>query len=236
MSVVDVLAIAAHPDDVEISCGGLLIRMADQGYRTGVLDLTRGEMGTRGSAEIRHQEASAAAQIMGLTLRENANLPDSRLTLNDASREIVAACIRRLRPTLVVIPSVGQRHPDHNAASDIAYAGIFVAGLKQFPVDGAAHRPDQVLYTVFDEQQAPSFYVDITAQMDRKLQAVAAYRSQFGEMPAGRAEGGDDLYSLLLSSARCAGSRCGVRYAEAYCIKQSQLIEDPIRQLRLKAV
>jgi bacillithiol biosynthesis deacetylase BshB1 len=237
MNVVDVLAIAAHPDDVEISCGGLLIRMADLGYRTGVLDLTRGELGTRGSAEIRDEEAARAAKLMALTLRENARLPDSRLALNDGSREVVAACIRRLRPTLVIVPSGGQRHPDHNAAGEIAYAGIFAAGLSKFPVEGPAHRPDHVLYTVTDEQQPASFYVDITDQMERKLQAVAAYRSQFGEIPPASVEaGGENLYSLLIARARCFGARCGVRYAEPYCIRQSMLIEDPIAQLRLKPV
>ena len=231
MNVVDVLAIAAHPDDVEITCAGLLIRMADQGYRTGVLDLTRGEMGTRGSAEIRDREAAAAAQIMGLAVRENACLPDSRLTLNDASREALAGWIRRLRPKVVIVPSQGQRHPDHNAAGEIAYAGIFAAGLQKFPVDGAAHRPDQVLYTVSGEQQTPSFYVDITAQLERKLQAVAAYESQFPKV-----QEGEDIYELMTAAARCCGSRCGVRYAESYCVKQPVLVDDPIRQLRLKAV
>lgn len=237
MSTVDVLAIAAHPDDVEITCAGLLIHMADLGYRTGVLDLTRGELGTRGSAEIRSREAEVAAQIMGLTLRENAGLPDSRLMLDDVSRAAVAACIRRLCPTLVILPSDGQRHPDHNAASAIGYAGIFAAGLSKFPVEGAAHRPAQVLYAVAEERQEPSFYVDITAQMERKLRAVAAYRSQFDEMPVHAGDAlGDDIYSRLMCAARGCGWRCGVRFAEAYCIRQPLLVDDPLAQLRLKPV
>ena len=237
MNTVDVLAIAAHPDDVEISCAGLLIRMADLGYRTGVLDLTRGELGTRGSAEIRSHEAAAAAQIMGLTVRENADLPDSRLMLDDVSRAAVAACIRRLCPALVILPSDGQRHPDHNAAAAIGYAGIFAAGLSKFPVAGAAHRPARVLYAVADERQIPSFYVDITAQMERKLRAVAAYRSQFDEMPANAVDAlGDDMYSRLTCAARSFGWRCGVRFAEPYCVKQPMLVDDPIAQLRLKPV
>jgi bacillithiol biosynthesis deacetylase BshB1 len=232
-----VLAIAAHPDDVEITCAGLLIRMAELGYKTGILDLTRGELGTRGSAEIRREEAAAAAQIMGLTLRENANLPDSRLTLDEASREIVAACIRRLRPTLVIVPAEGQRHPDHNAACSIAYAGIFAAGLANFPVDGPAHRPAQVLYTLWNAQQRPDLYVDITTQMERKLHAVAAYHSQFGALsPDGASANRDDIYSLLICEARVCGSRCGARYAEAYGLKQARLIQDPIRELRLHPV
>jgi bacillithiol biosynthesis deacetylase BshB1 len=237
VSTVDVLAIAAHPDDVEISCAGLLIRMADLGYRTGVLDLTRGELGTRGSAAIRSREAAAAAQIMGLTRRENADLPDSRLMLDDVSRAAVAASIRRLCPALVILPSHGQRHPDHNAASAIGYAGVFAAGLSKFPVEGPAHRPAQVLYAVADEQQEPSFYVDITAQMERKLRAVAAYRSQFDEMPAHAVDAlGDDIYSRLMCTARGFGLRCGVRFAEPYCVRQPMLVDDPIAQLRLKPV
>ena len=236
MSTVDVLAIAAHPDDVEITCGGLLIRMADLGYRTGVLDLTRGELGTRGSAEIRSREAVAAAQIMGLTLRENADLPDSRLLLDDNSRAAVAACIRKLCPALVILPSDGQRHPDHNAASAIGYAGVFAAGLAKFPVEGSAHRPAQVLYATADERQAPSLYVDITAQMERKLRAVAAYRSQFDEMPAQLDALGDDVYSRVLCTARGFGRRCGVRFAEPYRIRQAMRVDDPIAQLQLKPV
>lgn len=236
MSTVDVLAIAAHPDDVELSCAGLLIRMADLGYRTGVLDLTRGELGTRGSAEIRAREAAVAAEIMGLTVRENADLPDSRLMPDDVSRAAVAACIRRLCPALVILPSAGQRHPDHNAASEIGYAGIFAAGLGKFPVAGPAHRPAQVLYAVADERQEPSFYVDITAQMDRKLRAVAAHRSQFDAMPAQVDALGDDMFSRVLCTARGCGWRCGVRFAEAYRVRQSMLVDDPIAQLRLKPV
>ena len=229
MSVVDILAIAAHPDDVEVTCAGLLLRMADRGYKTGVLDLTRGEMGTKGTPEIRDREAAAAASIMGLTLRENAWLPDSRLALNDESRIWVASCLRRLRPRIVVIPADGQRHPDHNAAGEIAYAAIFVAGLSKFSTDHPAHRPDKVLYTVAGIDRAPSFYVDITGQMERKLQAVASYFSQFGAR-------GEPVYSAIESSARHFGSRCGVRYAEGYFIKQSLLIDDPISELRTNPV
>jgi bacillithiol biosynthesis deacetylase BshB1 len=229
MNSVDVLAIAAHPDDVEITCGGLLLRMADQGYKTGVLDLTRGEMGTKGTADIRDREALAAASILELSLRENARLPDSRLTLNDDSRLLVVSCLRRLRPRIVVVPADGQRHPDHNAASEIAYAAIFVAGLSKFSTDHPAHRPDKVLYPVSGQDRAPSFYVDITGQMDRKLQAVAAYFSQFG------APGGP-VYSAIESTARHFGSRCGVRYAEGYFIKQSMLIADPISGLQTSPV
>lgn len=235
MTNVDVLAIAAHPDDAEITCGGLLIRMGDLGYRTGVLDLTRGEMGTRGSPETRQAEASVAATIMGLAARVNAGLPDGRLALNDASREAAASHIRQLRPTLVVLPSGEQRHPDHSAAGEIGYAGIFAAGLARFPAEGAAHRPDKILYAASGLRETPTFYVDITAQMDRKLDALSAYESQFGKEAAG-IDGGPDVRSHVLALARYHGLRAGVRYAEGYRVKEALRLEDPIRELRLKSI
>jgi bacillithiol biosynthesis deacetylase BshB1 len=232
LTQVEVLAIAAHPDDVELSCGGLLLRMFDQGYSTGVLDLTRGELGTRGTPEIRAREAAGAAGILQLAARVNAGLPDARLTLNDDGRERVARWIRELRPALVILPSRGQRHPDHNAAHDIAYAGIFAAGLRQFPVEGRTHRPDRILYAASDFGQAPTFYVDITAQMERKLEAIRAYESQFGEGAAGV----PDVQSLVVASARYHGARCGVTYAEGYRINEPLRIDDPLKELRLKSI
>lgn len=231
------LAIAAHPDDVEITCGGLLIRMGDLGYSTGVLDLTRGEMGTRGTPEIRQQEATRAAGIMGLSIRVNAGLPDSRLALTDESRETVAHYIRGLRPALVILPSPGQRHPDHNAACDIAYAGIFAAGLRMFKVAGSAHRPGKILYVALDRGQPPTFYVDITDQMDRKLAAVGAYESQFGEgAPAAPGSAGADVSSQIVASARYHGFRCGVTYAEGYRVNEPLRLDDPLKELRLNSI
>lgn len=236
MSNIDVLAIAAHPDDVEVTCSGLLIRMADQGYKTGVLDLTRGEMGSKGTTKIRTKEAAAASKIMGLSVRENAELPDARLSLTDKSRAVVAAFIRKLRPALVILPIDEQRHPDHNAAAEIAYAGIFAAGLKKFPVTGEIHRPDKILYATSYQQKTPSFYVDITEQIDRKLEAVAAYQSQFGKDVYIDLGAESDLESYIMYWARCYGSCCGVKYAEPYWIKESQRINDPLQELRLNSI
>ncbi|NKB35766.1 MAG: bacillithiol biosynthesis deacetylase BshB1 [Gammaproteobacteria bacterium] len=236
MNTVDVLAIAAHPDDVEVSCSGLLMRMADQGYKIGILDLTRGEMGSRGTAELRTEEALLASKIMGLSARENAELPDARLTLTENSREVIASYIRKLRPALVILPTGGQRHPDHNATAEIAYAGIFAAGLKKFPVPGDIHRPDRILYSTSFQQQTPSFYVDITAQIDRKLEAVAAYRSQFGEAGSTNPVTKQDMESYILNGARSYGLQCGVEYAEPYWIKEAQRIDDPIKELRLNSI
>ena len=235
MKRLDVLAIAAHPDDAEVSCGGLLIRMADLGYRTGVLDLTRGEMGSRGTPRIRQREAAAAGAALGLAARLNAGLPDGRLALDDESRAVVAHHIRQLRPKLAVIPSAGQRHPDHNAAGEIAYAGIFAAGLRKFPAQGTPFRPDRILYTSFDCTGTPSFYVDITEQMERKLKAIAAYRSQFGEAAAAGSNG-QDVYSKVRAMARYGGLCTGVEYAEGFRIRESIRLDDPLAELRLKSI
>jgi bacillithiol biosynthesis deacetylase BshB1 len=236
MTTVDVLAIAAHPDDIEITCGGLLIRMADLGYTTGILDLTRGEMGTKGTPETRMAEAAEAARIMCLSARENAGLPDGRLALDDESRAIVAGFIRRLRPKLCIIPPGSQRHPDHNAAGEIAYAGIFVAGLKQFPTEGEPHRPDRILYATSFHEHKPSFYVEITDQFERKLKAVAAYHSQFAEGAPKIYVPDQDLEQFMTFWARAYGSKCDVKYAEAYQIRESMRIDDPIKELRLHSI
>lgn len=233
---VDVLAIAAHPDDVEITCGGLMIRMADLGYTTGVLDLTRGEMGTRGTPETRLKEAAEAGKIMGLSVRENAGLPDSRLAVTDESREAVAVFIRRLRPRMVIIPPGKQRHPDHNAAGDIAYAGLWASGLKAFPLAGEAHRPERILYATSFHEHRPSFYVDITKQFDRKLKAVAAYHSQFGKGLLGVFVPDQDVMEYMTYWARSYGSRSSVKYAEPYAMRESMRVDDPLTELKLKSV
>lgn len=233
---VDVLAIAAHPDDVEITCGGLVIRMADLGYKTGVLDLTRGEMGTKGTPETRLKEAAAAAKVMGLSVRENAGLPDSRLAVTDESREAVAVFIRRLRPRLVIVPPGKQRHPDHNAAGEIAYAGLWAAGLKAFPLEGEAHRPERILYATSFHEHKPTFYVDISDQFDRKLKAVTTYESQFGKGKFGVYVPDQDLVEYITYWARAYGSRSSVKYAEPYALRESLRIDDPLAELRLKSV
>jgi len=236
MTTVDVLAIAAHPDDIEITCGGFMIRMADLGYKTGILDLTRGEMGTRGDAETRMKEAAAAAKIMGLTVRENAGLPDGRLAMGDEARASVASFVRKLKPRLCVIPIGAQRHPDHNAAREIAYAGIFAAGLKRFPIEGDPHRPDKVLYASSYHDMKHSFYTDITDQFERKLEAVGAYHSQVSEGFPRVYVPDQDLMEFMTYWARAYGSRAGVKYAEAYSIRETLRIDDPLKELRRNSI
>ncbi len=165
----DLLAMAAHPDDVELTCGGTLIKMARRGYSVGILDLTGGEMGTRGSAETRRKEAAAAGRILGVKHRENLGLPDARLEMRMEYKMAIAGRIRALRPRTVILPYWEGRHPDHYTASRLGYEGCFLAGLKRLDLDGEAYRPFKVLYsTTYDRTVRPSFVVDISGEFSRQ--------------------------------------------------------------------
>ena len=160
----DLLAIAAHPDDVELTCGGTLLRMAQQGYKTGILDLTAGEMGTRGTRETRTQEAAEAGKILQVSWRGMLGIPDSDVQANRANKFLLAAKIRELRPKTVILPYWEARHPDHYHASTLGYEGCFLAGLKQLAIEGKAYRPFKILYSTAYADTRPTFVVDITAQ------------------------------------------------------------------------
>src|SRR5580693_9829500 len=154
----DLLAIAAHPDDVELTCGGTLLKAAEQGYKTGILDLTAGEMGTRGTPETRLKEAAKAARILRVAHRENLRLPDAYLEVTKETKLAVAQRIRALKPHTVILPYWEGRHPDHYTAARLGYEGCFLAGLKRLDLEGEAHRPFKVLYaTAYDRTVRPSF-------------------------------------------------------------------------------
>src|SRR5579862_3726290 len=176
----DLLAMAAHPDDVELTCGGTLIKMARQGYRVGIMDLTAGEMGTRGSKEERRKEAAAAARVLGVAHRENLGLPDAHLELRMDYKLALARRIRALRPRTVILPYWEGRHPDHYNASQLGYEACFLAGLKQLDIEGEAFRPFKILYaTSYDYTVRPTFVVDISREYQRRFRAIMAYHSQF---------------------------------------------------------
>src|SRR5271165_3475334 len=181
----DVLAIAAHPDDVEQTCGGTLIRMAGQGYRTGVLDLTAGDMGSRGTPEIRLKEADAAGCEMRLAWRGNLRLPDARLENTVSVRMTLAMEIRNLRPRVVILPYWEARHPDHYRACEIGLEACFLAGLKKLAEETAPHRPQKILYSSLYANVTPSFVVDISAQFDRRMESLFCYDSQYGDAGEG---------------------------------------------------
>ncbi|MDQ2946053.1 MAG: bacillithiol biosynthesis deacetylase BshB1 [Acidobacteriota bacterium] len=224
----DILAIAAHPDDVEQTCGGTLIRMAGMGYRTGVLDLTAGDMGSRGTSEIRLQEAEAAAACMGLAWRGNMHLPDARLENTISVRMSLAGELRNLKPRVVILPYWQGRHPDHYRASEIGYESCFLAGLRKLDDTTEPHRPAKILYASSYANVAPSFVVDITNQFDQRMAALFSYKSQYGD-----ASNASDLFPTqleirerLAAVARFYGNLVGVKYGEPYVIKEMMRVDD----------
>jgi N-acetylglucosamine malate deacetylase 1 len=229
----DLLAIAAHPDDVEVTCGGTMLKMAEQGYKTGILDLTEGEMGTRGTIEIRRREAAAAAKILRVALRENLGLPDARLTLDLPSKLSVARKIRELRPHCVILPYWEARHPDHYTASRIAYEGCFLAGLKRLELEGEPFRPFKIIYTTAYSEVRPTFVVDITAQFERRNRAVMAFGSQFRPKPGRRRSkvhlAIDRLAEEMNLVGRHYGQLIGVRYGEGFLVRELVQVDDVVK-------
>lgn len=222
----DVLAIFAHPDDAELLCGGSLIRSADLGERVGILDLTRGELGSRGTPEIRAEEAAQAARIMGVQTRENAGLPDGEIVDGPSTRRQVASRIRGLRPRVVVTHWIRSRHPDHRAAAELVYSACFMAGLKNFEAEGAAWRPAKIVHATAFREDAPrpTFVLDVTGQMDRKLEAVECFASQFaGNAAAGEVLPGGERPLVDQIRAQCAhyGSLIRAEYGEPFWTRET---------------
>ena len=183
----DILAIAAHPDDIEQTCGGTLLRMAERGYRTGALDLTAGDMGTRGTPEQRLAEAEVAARHLRLDWRGNLRFPDARLENTLSARMTLAVKIRELRPRVVILPYWQGRHPDHYRASELGYEACFLAGLKKLDEYSEPHRPHKVIYASLYANVTPSFVVDISAQFEARMAALLSYQSQYGAQGEGSA-------------------------------------------------
>jgi bacillithiol biosynthesis deacetylase BshB1 len=236
----DLLAIAAHPDDIELTCGGTLLKSAAQGYKTGILDLTAGEMGTRGTPEARLKEAARAARILRVTHRENLRLPDARLEVKEEYKLAVARRIRALRPRAVILPYWDGRHPDHYTAARLGYEGCFLAGLKQLPIEGEAFRPFKIFYsTVYYREVRPTFVVDISPYFARRYRAILAYGSQF--RPKAKAKKSkvdiplDRLHHEVNLIARYYGHLAGVEYAEPFLVKEVMQVEDvvalPVRSI-----
>jgi bacillithiol biosynthesis deacetylase BshB1 len=227
-SVVDVLAIAAHRDDVEQTCGGTLLVQQALGWTTGILDLTRGEAGTRGTAAEREAEANAAAAILKTSHREALDLPDGSLQNNLESRLKVAAVIRRLRPRVVILPYWQGRHPDHYTAATLGYEACFAAGLSRLEIAGTPHRPYKILYASLYADVRPSFVVDITPHIETRHAALLAYRSQYGDQPqgAGLFVPQEEIRERTFASARHYGMLAGVRYAEPFVQKEVSLAQD----------
>ena len=229
----DLLAIAAHPDDVELTCGGTLLKMAQRGYKTGILDLTAGEMGTRGTPEIRAKEAAHAAKLLAVAWRGTLGVPDSDVRPSRQHTLRLAAVIRQLRPKTVILPYWEARHPDHYHASALGYEGCFLAGLKQLPIEGEAHRPFKILYSISYADVRPTFVVDITAQYERRRKAILAFGSQFRPRKD-RTKSSvhlaiDRLEGEMNQLARHYGQMIGVDYGEPFLQKELMKVADIVK-------
>ena len=229
---VDILAIAAHRDDVELTCAGTLLKAVDAGYRAAILDLTAGETGTRGSADLRGDEAKRAAKILGVTERRNAGLPDARLHNSEEARRTVVAEIRHFAPRVVILPFPVGRHPDHRVASELGRDACFLAGLARYDAPGTPHRPHKILYALSyrEDPLKPTFVVDISDQFARKLDAIRCYASQFdGAKAAGEIfPTGQDLYSLVETQNAHYGSLIRSRYGEPFYTDETLAVEDVV--------
>jgi bacillithiol biosynthesis deacetylase BshB1 len=231
MADVDVMAFGAHPDDIELGCGGTLIKLVDAGHSIVLVDMVRGELSTRGTVETRRQEAARAAAIVGATARENLGLEDANVHLSDEAKRKVADVIRTYRPHMVLVPYYEDRHPDHYYTSQLVYDATYVAGLQRYETGHPPYRPAKVVYYMGWYEFEPTFIVDISAQRDRKMEAIHAYATQFTTQ--------DDSYeeTVLTSPAyhwslehRMAhyGAMIGAHYGEGFLIRGRLRVDDPL--------
>jgi len=237
----DVLAIAAHRDDVEQTCGGTLLKMAQHGHRTGILDLTQGEMGTRGTAEDRGREAAEAARILKVSFRRALDIPDGRVENTWENRLKIAQVIREQRPRVVILPYWQGRHPDHYTCSTLGYEACFLAGLSKLQLAQPAreatggneasyrpHRPFKIIYASLYHDIRPTFVVDITEQFESRLESIFAYKSQYTDQEAGRNDfpAHAEIRERVATMAGFYGLLAGVKYAEPFVQKEVGLVDD----------
>jgi len=225
---IDILAIAAHRDDVEQTCGGTLLKMAERGRRTAILDLTQGEMGTRGTAEDRAREAEEAARILKASWRRALDIPDGRVENTYDNRLKVARVIRELRPRVLILPYWQARHPDHATASVLGYEAAFLAGLAKLDLGAPPHRPYKIIYASLYADVRPTFVVDISDQFETRFAALMAYRSQYEDQQPGSGlfPRQTEIHERLAAMAAFYGLLAGVRYAEPFVSKEVGLVDD----------
>lgn len=230
----DVLAFGAHPDDVELSCAGTLIRLGEMGYKTGIIALTKGELGTRGSAELRQQEFEEAGRIMGVHVLERLDIPDGNVAVTPENKLKVIREIRKHRPGIVLAPYWIVRHPDHGYTSDLVREAAFFAGLKNIETGQEVFRPHKVIYYASRFEFNPSFIVDISDVHEKKLAAVLAYGSQFHHPQKNRY--GDEETNIsqpvfmeaIIARAKQYGAYIGTEYGEPFLVREPMRLDDPV--------
>ena len=225
---IDILAIAAHRDDVEQTCGGTLLRMASRGLRTAMLDLTQGESGTRGTAQDRAREAAEAASLLGVTWREALDLPDGAIENTLESRLKIVRVLRLLRPRVVILPYWQARHPDHAIVAELGYQACFLSGLAKIDTGATPHRPFKIVYASLYADVRPSFIVDISPFIEQRHAALMAYKSQYANQPTGSAlfVPEEEIRERTFAEARHYGLLAGVRYGEPFVQKEVGLVDD----------
>src|SRR3954451_21355471 len=224
----DVLAIAAHRDDVEQTCGGTLLRMAARGLRNAILDLTRGEAGSRGTAEDRAREAEEAGRILGVSWRQALDMPDGNIENTFENRLKIVRVLRRLTPRVVILPYWQARHPDHAIVASLGYEACFLSGLAKIETDAPTHRPFKIVYASLYADVRPSFVVDITPFIEPRHEALMAYRSQYANQAAASAifVPEEEIRERTFAEARHYGLLAGVMYGEPFVQKEVGLVDD----------
>jgi bacillithiol biosynthesis deacetylase BshB1 len=235
----DALAIGAHPDDVELGCGGTLLKLVSLGYRVGVLDMARGEMGTRGSAEIRAREAEAASRVMELTARDNLELPDGHIWLTEESRVKMVRKIRRYRPRVIFTHYWEDPHPDHVHTCQIVREAAHVAGLAKYDAEAGQERfrPQTVAHFMFPRTATPTFLVDVSEFAEQKHKAILCYRSQLHDPNSTEPEtnlSSEAFLRRVEARQRFYGSLIAVEHAEGFIVREALNVRDPIELLTRK--
>jgi N-acetylglucosamine malate deacetylase 1 len=226
----DVLAIGVHPDDVELGCSGTLIKEVKRGKKTGVIDLTQGELGTRGTIETRFQEAEEAAKIMGVSVRENLKMRDGFFQNDEANQLQLIQAIRKYQPEIIIGNILEDRHPDHGRAGQLIYDACFLSGLKQVKTkdqegrEQEKWRPKQLLHYLQDRFYEPDVIIDITEVWEQRLQSIKAYKTQFHNPGSNEDEtyiSSPEFLESIIARARLLGKRIGVQFAEGFISKKS---------------
>jgi N-acetylglucosamine malate deacetylase 1 len=229
---IDLLAIFPHPDDAELGCGGTLAKAAASGHRVGIVDLSRGEMASRGTVELRSEESQRAAKVLGVSVRENVGFPDAALQNDPSTREQLAVVIRRFQPRVVIAPALEGRHPDHRVAAQLVRDACFVAGLAKVRPDVPKHRPHKILHCLTHRQDfvRPTFVVDVSAEFELKLDAVRCYESQFeGLTQAGEVyPNGEPLVEIIRHHGAYYGALIRRQYGEPFFTTETMAVDDVV--------
>ena len=234
--MIDVLGIFAHPDDAELQVGGTLLKMKADGYRTGVLDITRGEMGTRGTPEIRAEEAADAAKVLGLELRENLSLPDGHVQVTNENRKALVGALRKLRPKVVITHQIDDPHPDHDRVARLVRDAARLSSMGNFAKESDHERiaVPRVMHNTFSRHVVPSFIVDISGYLEQKMEAIRAYKSQFYDPESDEPETrltDKRFLDDIENRSKYFGSLIGVEAGEPFYVREALNIGDPVKLL-----